>query len=62
MDVLTSLCRQLLVLLPVAYLMSLSGNVDYVWLSYPIAEIVSGSLTVFFFTRIYRQKIKPLFS
>ena len=58
----TSLCRQLLVLLPVAYLMSLSGNVDYVWLSYPIAEIVSGSLTVFFFTRIYRQKIKPLFS
>ena len=58
----TSLCRQLLVLLPVAYLMSLSGNVDYVWLSYPIAEIVSGSLTVFFFTGIYRQKIKPLFS
>ena len=58
----TSLCRQLLVLLPVAYLMSLSGNVDYVWLSYPIAEIVSGSLTVFFFTRIYRQKIKPLFN
>ena len=57
----TSLCRQLLVLLPVAYLMSLSGNVNYVWLSYPIAEIVSGSLTIFFFTRIYRQKIKPLF-
>lgn len=56
----TSLCRQLVVLLPVAYLLSLSGNVDYVWLSYPIAEIVSGSLTVFFFARIYRQKIKPL--
>ncbi|MBQ8835426.1 MAG: MATE family efflux transporter [Oscillospiraceae bacterium] len=57
----TSLCRQLLVLLPVAWLLSLSGNVDYVWLSYPIAEVVSGSLTVFFFLRIYRQKIKPLF-
>ena len=57
----TSLCRQLLVLLPVAYLMSLTGDVNKVWLAYPIAELVSGSLTVFFFIRIYRQKIKPLF-
>ena len=57
----TSLCRQLLVLLPVAYLMSLTGQVNFVWLSYPIAEVVSGTLTVFFFLRIYKQKIKPLF-
>jgi len=57
----TSLCRQMLVLLPVAYLMSLTGDVDKVWLSYPIAEVVSGALTIFFFLRIYRQKIKPLF-
>jgi len=57
----TSLARQMFVLLPVAYLMSLSGNVNLVWLSYPIAEVVSGALTVYFFLRIYRQKIKPLF-
>ena len=57
----TSLCRQLVVLLPVAYLMSLSGNVDLVWVAYPVAEVVSGGLTVFFFLRIYKQKIKPLF-
>ena len=57
----TSLARQMFVLLPVAYLMSLTGNVNLVWLSYPVAEVVSGSLTVFFFLRIYRQKIKPLF-
>ena len=56
----TSLCRQLLVLLPVAYLLSLTGEVNFVWMSYPIAEVVSGSLTAFFFLRIYRQKIKPL--
>ena len=56
-----SLARQMFVLLPVAYLMSLSGNVNLVWLAYPIAEIASSSLTVFFFLRIYRQKIKPLF-
>ena len=56
-----SLCRQMLVLLPVAYLLSLSGNVNNVWLSYPIAEISSCTVTLFFFLRIYRQKIKPLF-
>ena len=57
----TSLCRQLLVLLPVAYLLSMTGNVNAVWLAYPIAELASGAATIFFFVRIYRQKIKPLF-
>jgi Na+-driven multidrug efflux pump len=49
------------VLLPAAYLLSLTGNVNMVWLAYPIAEIASGCATVYFFLRIYRQKIKPLF-
>ena len=57
----TSLCRQMFVLLPVAYLLSLSGNVNMVWLAYPIAEVVSGAVTCYFFVRIYKQKIKPLF-
>ena len=57
----TSICRQLVVLLPAAYLLSLTGNVNLVWLSYPIAELASGTATVFFFLKIYRQKIKPLF-
>ena len=57
----TSICRQMVVLLPAAYLLSLSGNVNLVWMSYPIAELASGTATMFFFTRIYRQKIKPLF-
>ena len=58
----TSICRQLVVLLPAAYLLSLSGNVNLVWLSYPIAEIASGTATMFFFVRIYREKIKPMFN
>ena len=58
----TSICRQLVVLLPAAYLLSLSGNVNLIWLSYPIAELASGTATLFFFIRIYRQKIKPLFN
>ena len=56
-----SICRQLVVLLPAAYLLSLTGNVDNVWYSYPIAEVVSGLTTLFLFLRIYRRKIKPLF-
>ena len=57
----TSICRQMLVLLPVAYLLSLSGDVNKVWLAYPIAELASGTVTGILFARIYRQKIKPLF-
>ena len=58
----TSVCRQLVVLLPAAYLLSLTGDVNKVWLSYPIAEFASGAATCFFFLRIYRLKIKPLFA
>ncbi len=57
----TSLCRQLGVLLPAAYLLSLAGDVHLVWLAFPIAEIVSLAITLFFFARIYKQKIKPMY-
>ena len=56
----TSLCRQMLVLLPAAYLLSLSGEVTRVWWAYPIAEVVSTIVVLLLFARIYKQKIKPL--
>ena len=56
-----SLCRQMAALLPAAYLLSLTGEVNNVWLSYPIAEVVGCGVTLFFFLRIYRLKISPLF-
>ena len=56
----TSLCRQLVVLVPAAYLLSLTGRVDAVWWAFPLAEIASATLTVIFFCRIYRQKVKPM--
>ena len=56
----TSLCRQLVVLLPAAYLLSLSGDVNLVWWAFPIAEVVSAAVTLLFYARIYKQKIKPL--
>ena len=57
-----SICRQMLVLLPAAYLLSLTGQVNAVWLAYPVAEVASGTVTLLLFRRIYRQKIAPLFA
>ena len=58
---LVSLCRQLIALLPAAYLLSLTGNVHNVWWAFGIAEIVSGTVCALLFLRIYKRKIKPLF-
>lgn len=57
-SLIVSIARQLGVLLPVAYLMSLSGNLDLVWLAYPIAEAVSLLASIFFFYRIYHNQIQ----
>ena len=56
-----SLCRQLIALVPAAYLLSLTGSVDAVWWSFPIAEVVSAAATLIFFARIYRQKVQPMY-
>ena len=44
----TSVCRQLVVLLPAAFLLSLTGKLALVWLAFPIAEVVSLVLNIFF--------------
>ena len=56
-----SLCRQLLALVPAAYLLSLTGNINAVWWSFPIAELVSAAVTLILFAKIYKQKVKPMF-
>ena len=56
----TSLCRQLLALLPAAYLLSLTGSVDAVWWSFPIAEVVSATVSLICYSKIYKNKIKPM--
>ena len=57
-----SLCRQLIVLLPAAYLLSLTGDVNNVWWSFPIAEVMSALVTGLLFAKLYRQKVRPLFA
>jgi len=58
----TSLCRQMIALLPAAYLLSLSGDVNLVWWAFPIAEVVSLVVSVFLYIRIYRKKIQPMYA
>lgn len=55
-----SVIRQLLVLLPVAYFFSRTGNINLVWWAFPIAEVVALLLSIVYFMRLYRKKIKPL--
>ena len=55
-----SIARQLVVLLPAAYLLSLSGNVNYVWWAFPIAELMSLLMTVIFMLRINKQVIQHI--
>lgn len=56
-----SIMRQLAVLIPVAWLLSLSGNVNLVWLSFPIAEVMSLICSTFFLRRVYKKRVKPLY-
>lgn len=56
-SMLISIARQLLVLLPVATLLSLSGNVGMVWWAFPIAELVSLGLCIVFFISLYKKVI-----
>ena len=55
-----SMTRQLIVLIPVAYLLSLSGSMDAVWFAFPIAEVASLALSILLMLRLYRKKIRPL--
>ena len=57
----TSLCRQLVILLPVAYLMArYTHRIEAVWWAFPIAEFTHLIIAALLMLRLYRKKIKPL--
>ena len=57
-SLIVSVARQLVVLLPVAFLLSLTGRLEAVWWAFPIAELVSVALSSLFHT--YKRVIKPI--
>ncbi|MCR5641620.1 MAG: MATE family efflux transporter [Lachnospiraceae bacterium] len=56
-----SLVRQLIVLLPAAYVLAQLGGVNMVWWAFPIAEVVSLTLALIFLRRVMRAEIDPLY-
>ncbi len=55
-----SIARQLVVLIPVAFLLSKLGDVTTVWWAFPIAEVMSTVATVVFFAIVYRTIIAKI--
>ena len=60
LSLIISLVRQLVVLLPVAWLLSLSGRLELVWWAFPIAELFSCTLCILFLRYVDRREIAPL--
>ena len=59
-SLIVSVCRQLVVLIPAAWLLSKTGNVNMVWWSFLIAEVVSVLLSLGFMKRIDKTIIEPM--
>ena len=55
-----SIARQLLFLLPSAYLLSLTKKIDNVWWCFLIAETISITLSLIFFTRVKKEKMDDI--
>ncbi len=59
-SMIVSVARQLLVLLPVAYVLAKLGDVNLVWWSFPIAEVVSLIVTIFFMIKLNKDVISKI--
>ncbi len=55
-----SFVRQIIVLIPTAYIFSKVATVNEIWLAFPIAEFAALVLCTLFFIYIYRKNIKNL--
>ena len=55
-----SVGRQLVVLIPVAFLLSKTGVLDNVWWAFPIAEIASVVLSAIFFKKLYSSTVAKM--
>ena len=59
-SMIVSFVRQLVVLLPVAYLLSLTGVLQNVWWCFPAAEVSALLLSTIFIIKAYNSKLKNL--
>ena len=55
-----SIARQLVVLVPVAWLLSRTGQLSAVWWAFPIAELMSALVSTLFFFHLKKTLLLPL--
>ncbi len=55
-----SIVRQLVIILPVAYILAVNFGLNETWWSYPVSEIASLVMSTVFFIMLYKQKIKEI--
>lgn len=55
-----SVLRQLVVLLPAAFILSKTAGLTAIWWAFPIAEASSGIMCGLFLRYVYQKEIKPL--
>ena len=56
-SLIVSLIRQLIVILPLSYLLAGIMGINGVWIAFPMAEIVAGILTIFYLKKLYQNEI-----
>lgn len=56
-SMIVSIMRQMVVLLPAAYFLSLTGKLSAIWWSFPIAEVMSLAVCLFFMRKIIKDKL-----
>lgn len=56
-SLIVSMCRQLVVLIPSAWLLAQTGRVENVWWAFLLAEFMSLVVTLFFFRRVWRKVV-----
>lgn len=59
-SLIVSVGRQLVVLIPVAWLFSKTGVIDLVWWAFPIAELMSLALSSYYFRKLYKERVATL--
>ena len=60
LSLIMSLARQIIVLVPAAYILAKIGGLDLVWFSYPIAEVISAGVAIYGVVRVFKTILNKL--
>lgn len=60
LSLMVSVLRQLVVLLPAAFILSKTAGLSAIWWAFPISEVFSGTVSILFLRYVYKTEIRPL--